>query len=208
MSRRTSASFRSSGGAGRATTLLVGLLLTLAGGAALSRSLRVWDNTVGAGSRDRSSLPVLTPDVSQWVHRNGTWIWPVAAVVGLLLALLGYRLLRAQLRTRPARTRQVDLTDDPADGVTRVPTSVVTGAFVDDLASVAGVEDASAAMRGDPSRPLVDVVLDVADDADVEQVLEQVESGPLAALREAFDLQPEHTAVELRIVEPSGRHLS
>lgn len=203
-----SASYRSRGTGSRLTLMLLGLLLTLAGGAALSRSLRIWDDTAGAGSSDRSGLPVLTPDVSDWVNRNGAVIWPVAALVGLLLALLGYRLLRAQLRTRPAKARQVDLTDDPASGITRVPASVVTAAFVDDLASVPGVEDASAAMRGDPSKPLVDVTLDVADDVDVEHVLSEVERGPLAALRSAFDLQPEHTAVEVRFVEPSSRHLA
>ncbi len=208
MSRSTSASFRKTGGPGRATLTLLGLLLTLAGGAALTRSLRVWDDIAGAGSQDRSGLPVLTQDVSDVVNRNGSWVWPLAALLGLLLALLGYRLLRAQLRTRPARTRQVDLTDDPSEGITRVPTSVVTEALVADLASVPGVEDAGAAMRGDPARPLVDVTLDIADDADVSEVLDRVEQGPLATLRSAFDLEPAHTAVEVRIVEPSSRHLA
>lgn len=206
MSRSTN--YRSSGRGGRGTLMLLGLILTVAGGAALSRSLRVWDTTAGAGSRHRSTLAMLTPDVSAFVHRHGTVIWPAAAAVGLLLALLGYRLLRAQLRTRPARARQVDLTDDPAGGITRVPAPVITDAFTDDLASVPGVEDASAAMRGDPARPLIDITLDVADDADVEHVLSQVQRGPLASLRDAFDLQPAHTATEIRFVEPSSRHLS
>lgn len=203
-----SASYRKSGAGGRLTITLLGLLLTIAGGAALTRSLRVWDDIAGAGSQDRSGLPLLTDDVSAWVNRNGAVIWPIAAVVGLLLAYLGYRLLRGQLRTRPARTSQVDLTDDPTSGVTRVPSSVVTEAFVDDLASVPGVEDASAAMRGDPARPLIDVTLDVAEDADVAHVLAEVEAGPLASLRRAFDLQPAHTTVEVRFVQPSSRHLT
>lgn len=204
----SSASFRKTGGPARGTLLVLGLLLMAAGGAALTRSLRVWDNLAGAGAKHRSTLPVLPGDVTSFVHRHGNIIYPVAGVVGLLLALLGYRLLRGQLRTRPGKTRQVDLTDDPTSGVTRVPTSVVTEAFVDDLASVPGVEDASAALRGDPARPLVDITLDVADDADVQQVLDDVEYGPLASLRDAFDLQPEKVAVEVRLVEPSGRHLT
>lgn len=204
----SSASYRKSGGPARGTLAVLGLLLLLAGGAALSRSLRIWDSTAGAGSSKRSTLPVLTPDVTSFVHQHGNVIYPVAAVVGLLLALLGYRLLRAQLRTRPAKTHQVDLTDDPAGGVTRISTSVVNEAFVDDLASVPGVEEATAEMRGDPARPLIDITLDITDDADVERVLEQVESGPLASLRSAFDLHPAHTAVEVRFVEPSSRHLA
>lgn len=204
----SSASFRKTGGPARGTLGLLGLLLLVGGGAALSRSLRIWDSTAGAGSEKRSTLPVLTPDLTSFVERYASVIYPVAAVVGLLLALLGYRLLRAQLRTRPAKTRQVDLTDDPASGVTRISTSVVNEAFVDDLASVPGVEDATAALRGDPARPLVDITLDVADDADVERVLQHVETGPLASLRSAFDLQPAHTSVEVRFVEPSSRHLS
>lgn len=204
----STASYRKGGGGARATLMLLGLLLTVAGGAALTRSLRVWDTVAGAGSRDRSTLPLVTPDVSSFVHRHGSIIWPVAAVVGLLLALLGYRLLRAQMRTRPPKTSQIDLTDDPADGIARVPSSVVTDAFVDDLASMPGVEDASAALRGDPARPLIDITLDIADDADVEHVLAQVESGPLATLTSAFDLEPEHTAVEIRLVQPSSRHLA
>lgn len=204
----SSASYQKSGAPARGTLGLMGLLLVVGGGAALSRSVRIWDNTAGAGSRRRSTMPVLTPDVTSFVHRHGSIIYPVAAVVGLLLAVLGYRLLRAQLRSRPAKTRQVDLTDDPASGVTRVSSSVVNEAFVDDLASVPGVEDASAALRGDPARPLIDIALDVADDADVEHVLHRVETGPLASLCDAFDLQPAHTAVEIRFVEPSSRHLA
>lgn len=204
----SSASFRKSGGPARGTLLVLGLLLVLGGGAALSRSLRVWDGLAGAGSTDRSTLPLLSEDVTSFFDRNSGIVYPVAGVVGLLLALLGYRLLRSQLRSRPARTRQVDLTDDPVGGVTRVPTSVVTEAFVDDLASVPGVEDARAALRDDPARPLVDITLDVAEDADVRRVLDDVQSGPLASLREAFDLEPARTAVEVRLVEPSSRHLA
>lgn len=204
----STASFRKTGGPARATLAGLGLLLLAGGGTALSRSLRVWDATAGAGRRRRSTLPVLTPDVTSWVHRHAGVVYPVAAAAGLLLALLGYQLLRSQLRTRPAKTRQVDLTDDPAGGVTRISTSVVSEAFVDDLASVPGVEDASAVLRGDPGRPLIDIQLDIADDADVDRVLERIGSGPLAALRDAFDLEPAHTAVEVRFVEAASRHLA
>ena len=72
-----SASYRKSGVGGRLTIMLLGLLLTVAGVAALTRSLRVWDDVLGAGSTDRSSLPVLTQDVSSWVNRHGDVIWPV-----------------------------------------------------------------------------------------------------------------------------------
>lgn len=201
------ASYRTGDGLARGTVLTAGTLLTLAGGAALSRSLRIWDQIAGAGSQDRSGLPVVRSDVSRFLADHGDVVWPVTAVVALLLAYLGYRLLRAELRTRPAKTRQVDLTDDPTTGVTRVASPLVTRAFVADLAALPGVEDAGAAMRGDPARPVVDVTLDVADDADLEQVLRDVEQGPLTSLREAFDLEPESTTVELRLVEPSGRRL-
>lgn len=202
-----SASFRRGDRLARTAVFLTGLLLTVAGGAGLSRALGIWDATAGAGPRDRSQLPLLTPDVSRWFADHGDVFWPSAAAVGLLLAYLGYRLLRAELRARPAKARSVDLTDDARTGVTRVGAPLVTSAFVEDLASVPGVENAGAAMRGDPGRPLLDVHLDVADDADLADVLDGVEHGPLRSLREAFDLEPAATAVELRLVEASGRRL-
>lgn len=199
--------FRKGDRLARIVVFVFGLLFVVAGGAALSRGAGVWDAIAGAGEGDRSAQAVVTADVSAAFGRHSNLIWPLVAVGALLLALLGFLVLRAELRVRVSKTRQVDLTDDERAGVTRVSSSVVTAAFVDDLTDVPGVEDASASLRGDPQRPLVDVRLDVADDADVEQVLSGVEGGPLRHLRESFEIEPESVAVELSLVEPRERHL-
>jgi hypothetical protein len=204
---RRSASYRRGDRLGRVTVGVTGLVLVLAGGAALTRSLGVWDSTAGAGRARRSRSPLVTPDVSRFVADHGAAFWSAAAVVGLLLALLGYHLLRAELRTRAPRAPVVDLTDDARQGVTYAETTVLTRAFVDELADIPGVEQAAADLRGDPARPLIDVRLDVADDADLEAVLDAVEEEALRHLCESFDLQPAATTVEVRLVEPSGTRL-
>ena len=209
MTRARSTSYRRGDGLARTAVLVTGLALVGGGGAVLSRGLGIWDGTAGArGGPDRSDSRVVTPDVERWFAAHADVFWPIAAAGGVLLALLGLLLLRRALRSRPGKTGAVDLTDDPARGTTRVPTGVATQAFVTDLASIPGVETAAAAFRGDPARPLVDVRLDVADDADVSAVLDEVEQGSLRRLEEALELRPSATAVEVRLREPAGRRLS
>jgi len=205
---KRTASYRSADLLARSTVAGTGLLLVLAGGAAFSRSLGVWNDTVGAGSGTRSRAHLVTADVSRFAHAHGGVLFTVAAVVAVLLALLGIRLLRSELTLRPARATQVDLTDDARFGVTRVATPVVTRALVDDLARLPGVQDASAGLRGDPARPLVDVRLEVFEDADLLAVLDAVEHQSLRNVRESFDLEPTATAVELRLVQTQGRRLA
>lgn len=190
----------------RAVTLLMGLVLTGGGGAALSRSLGIWDDTAGAGAQKRADLPLLSSDVSRF-FADHSYVWCIAILPALIVAYLGYRLIRRELRTKPAKARVVDLTDDPATGVTRVSGALATRALVEDLAAITGVEGASAAMRGDPAQPLVDVRLDVADDADLAAVLDEVEGGALVHLATSLDLQPSATTVEIRLAEPGGRRL-
>lgn len=202
------ASYRRGDLLARCTVVGAAVLLVVGGGAAFSRSLGVWDSTAGAGSHKRSTSDLVAGDVSRFVRNHGGVVFPVAAVVGLLLAYLGYRLLRSELRVRPARTTQVDLTDDARFGVTRVATPLVTRAFVDDLAGVPGVQGASAGLRGDPARPLVDVRLDVFEDADLGAVLDVVEHESLRHVRESFDIEPTATTVELRLVQTQGRRLA
>jgi len=84
----------------------------------------------------------------------------------------------------------------------------VTRALVDDLARLPGVQNASAGLRGDPARPLVDVRLEVFEDADLLAVLDAVEHQSLRNVRESFDLEPTATAVELRLVQTQGRRLA
>lgn len=202
------ASYRRGDGLGRVIVVGTALLLVVAGGAAFSRSLGVWDGRAGARAGTRSSARLITPDVSRFVHEHGGLVFPLTALVALVLALLGSALLRAELRLRPARATQVDLTDDARHGVTRVATPLLTQALVDDLASVPGVQNASAGLRGDPARPLVDVRLDVFEDADLGAVLDEVEHQCLRRLRESFDLHPTATTVELRLVQTQGRRLA
>lgn len=190
----------------RTTTLLTGLVLTGVGGAALTRSLGVWDSIAGAGPETRSRLSLLRGDVARWFHDHGV-VWPIAAVVGLILAYAGYRLLRRELRSKPAKARVVDLTDDSTVGTTRVAGSLATKAFVEDLSNIPGVENAAAAMRGDPAQPLVDVRLDIADDADVAAVLDEVEGGALVRLEQSLELRPAAVATEVRLTSAGGRRL-
>jgi len=209
MTRARSTTYRRGDGVARTVVLVTGTLLVAAGGASLSRGLGIWDGTAGArGGTDRSDTPVVAANVERWFSAHADVFWPSAAGAGLLLALVGALLLRRSLRARPAKAGTVDLTDDATRGTTRVPTGAATSAFVADLAAIPGVEDAAAAMRGDPAQPLIDVRLDVADDADIAGVLDEVESGSLRRLEESLELRPAGTAVEVRLREPAGRHLS
>jgi len=166
---------RSPVGAGNRLALaLVGLLLLGAGVAGLVLSLGGFGPAL-AGS------PLIPEGMSRFVN-DTPWFWWAAAVACLLVALLGLRWLLSLLR--PDRASSLDLTDDPADGLTILHPGALTTAVEQEARSIRGVSGASAHLRGDHGYAL-GLVVKLGENADIADARTQLEQQLVPHLRQA-----------------------
>jgi hypothetical protein len=177
----------------RVVLTLLGLLLLLVGVAGL---------LPGSGllGDDVASRQVLPSDAGSFVSRNGVWLWPVVALVAVLLSLLALRGLLLQLRTD--RVDHLDLTRLRRKGETHVDTGAVTTALVGAVEQCPGVDSASSRLvrlRG-TERLLLHVRL--ADRADIADTRQQLTDGPVRELLQVLGETCPPLTVEL---EPSTK---
>lgn len=168
--------------------------------ALLALAVLVLLRSTGVFSQSRARQMLVTPELSGYVNRNGTLIWPVVAVVAVVVALLGLLLLLGQVPRRTA-VRQIDLSDDGERGSTRVSSSTATSAFVEEVEALPGVESASARLRGDPAQPLIELSVDVDEATEVGSLLAAVDQVAVRHLVESLEVRPQGTAVQVRLTE-------
>ncbi|MET8144149.1 hypothetical protein ABZU32_27905 [Sphaerisporangium sp. NPDC005288] len=108
-------------GVNRTGLAIVGLILLLAGAAALAKGLGL------LGARGQ---PVISGQVAAFASRTG-WFWPAVAVAGLVVELLALRWLLMQARRNAIR--HLDLEEDPGHGATHLSARAAAEAVEDDL---------------------------------------------------------------------------
>jgi len=123
---------------------------------------------------------LVDPDAGATWNRWGTWAPTLTIVVGVVLALLGAWLLRAELRLHdrprlPDTTLRAATTGDGAGGRTRVDTAVLARAMRRDLQSDPAVKGAHVRITGRPEHPEVSVRLEVEQGTDLQPVRGHVE---------------------------------
>jgi hypothetical protein len=135
-----------------------------------------------------------------------TWLLAGVIVLGLLLALLGALLLRAQLRRRGG-VSMPDLRIDAADehGQTVVGTRVIVRGIAHDLENQAGVSRAAAHLGGDTERPHLRLWLTLEPGTPLDSLQQRV----LEALRRfttTTSLTPKDVTVDTKVAGlPKGR---
>ncbi len=162
----------------RALLLLLGLLLTAAG----VLSLLVGFGVFGSRLRRRH---VFDNVISRFVGDNGRWLWPVVAVVGLLLGYLALRWLVAQLR--PTGVRDLPLDPRSTAGRTDLVGAALTDAVTAEISAYRGVAGASARLVGDELDPELRLRVRLDARADVAGLRRRIEADAVAHARQALD---------------------
>jgi hypothetical protein len=137
-------------------------------------------------------------------HRFGKWA-PVATIVaGLLVMLLGWLLLRAELRRRHGRAMSELVLPSaavPGGGATVVESGILEKALSRDLAHRRPLTGATAYLTGDPGRPMLTLRLVAAPDADLGQVKDIVD-GALHRFAATSGVTPRIGEVDVRTGAP------
>ncbi|ROR92320.1 hypothetical protein [Nocardioides aurantiacus] len=172
----------------RVATLLLSLLL-LAGGAAAAYW---WSGRSPFG--DRLDLAVVRDAV------EAAWFPWVAALVGIVLALLGLRWILAHLG-RPTVSR-LHLSGSGSGGRLDVNAGQVAGAAADALADTIGVRSARGTVVRDRGQLVARLTATIEPDADLGVVARQADLVS-AQLREVLDRDDVRCSVELRVAARS-----
>ncbi len=137
---------------------------------------------------DRSDDLVLPREVEDFVTSNAGWLWPLVALLLLLLALIALRWLVEQLRTD--RVGDLDLTRDRTSGETHLGASAITDALTTAVEQTPGVDSAAARVIRLHGRRVLLLKVRLADRADAAQVRRALAHGPLTDLRTVLGGMP------------------
>jgi len=147
---------------------VIGLVLTAAGVAGL---LINFDRMPGTDS----GQPLIWPELAEQGRSWRPWLLAGVIVLGLLLALLGALLLRAQLRRRGGVSMPDLRFDSPGEhGQTVVGTQVMVKGLAHDLENQVGVSRAAAHLGGDSHRPSLRLWLTVEPGTHLDSVQQRV----------------------------------
>ncbi len=177
---------------------ILSLLLMGFGGYALARSYGAFGNT-------QAHEPILIERVRTFIGHNDNWFWPVAFVVALLIAYLGYRLLLAKLSpSAPGQDLHVRQGNDDI----HVRPSVVVDAIANDLTRDHHITHARGRLNQIDADPELDLEITIADDTDLEQLRVRIEHEILDRAQHAMESTPLHAHVTIALTRPTGRQLS
>ena len=177
----------------RAALLLLGTLLTAAGGLGLAAG-------VGAFGSDRRSGPVLDPTVQRFATDH-TWYWPAWALAAAVIAVLALAWLLLQLRSESVSTLRLER--DRRRGDTELRAAAVVSAVCADAQSMPGVTRAWAQLRGAPAAPRLVLVAGLDGRARPAEVVRSLAGTTIAHARQALDDDEMPARVELRTL-PRG----
>ena len=167
---------------------VLALLLVALGGTALAVSL---GRLPGAGA------PLLHPGLLNWWRAGAPWSALAVAVGGVLLALLGQRLLVGELWA-PDRVAGTLVQRSDGAGRTRVESRVLTGALERDLLREPGVRRARVVLTGAMVRPDVWVELHLDPRTDAAPVREHVDAA-VRRFAATVGCRPAHLDVTARL---------
>jgi hypothetical protein len=169
---------------------IVGLILLLAGVAALLRALNVMPGILGSPDAPVTEEPLRDFAADQ------PWFWWLLAIVLIVIALLALRWLGVQARTDTVR--ELRLESDPRHGSTMMAAGAATGALEDDLASSPYLRRAQAGLNGSPARPRLRLNATMEPTAEPRAVLDRMYEA-LDRYGQAMEAPGTPATVQLRV---------
>jgi hypothetical protein len=164
--------------ANRAVLTLFGLLVLLAGIFGLTAS-------VGGFGKAYAHRALLANRASTYVGAHGDWLWPAAAAVCLLIALIALRWIAALLLSTD-RAGDITVTRGSREGTTIMHPAALSGAVTREIETYRGVSTAKARVLGDPGDPELVITVTASRSADLAALRHRIESEALSHARHAL----------------------
>ncbi len=175
----------------RTMLLLFSLLLIAVGLDAGAASIGVY------GSATAHSHLMDNP-TGRFIGAQGVWLWPVAAVAALIVALLALRWLIALLFSTD-RSGDVLIRSDSGAGRTNLAGGALTDAVVEEIEGYRGVNTVRARLIGDREDPELVVTAGLEETADFTGLRQRIETEALTHARQAVGNMALPTQLDLTI---------
>ncbi|HEY5354623.1 MAG TPA: alkaline shock response membrane anchor protein AmaP [Streptosporangiaceae bacterium] len=175
----------------RTMMVLFGLLLIAVGLDAGAASIGAY------GTHTQHSLLMANP-TGHFIGSNGAWLWPVAAVAALIIALLALRWLLALLFSTD-RSGDLVIRSSSGAGRTTLANGALTDAVVGEIEGYRGVNSARARLIGDAEDPELVVTAGLEESADFTALRQRIETEALTHARQALGNMALPTQLDLTI---------
>jgi len=162
----------------RVALTVFGLLVLLVGVAGMITS-------VGAFGNGFSRRTLFANRLSAYIGQHGTWVWPAAAGVCLLIVLAALRWIVALLISTD-RAGDIPVPVASRQGTTILSTAAVTGALTREIGDYHGVEAVRSWIIGDGLDPEIVLTVTASQGADVAALHQRIEAEALAHVRQAL----------------------
>ena len=162
----------------RVVLTLFGLIILLAGAFGLTAS-------AGGFGKTYASRALIANQASTFIGAHGSWFWPAAAAVCLLIALLSLRWIVALLLSTD-RAGDITITRSSREGTTIMRPAALTGAVTREIETYHGAGSAKARVLGDPASPVLAVTVTASRSADLAALRNRIESEALSHARRAL----------------------
>lgn len=177
--------------ANRTGLSLFGLLLLAAGVGAMLASTGVFDTAL-----QRRTL--FDNAISHYIGGHGSWIWPAAGGVCVLIVILTLLWLKALLLSSD-RAGDITVPGDRSQGATVVRPLAITSALSTELETYRGVDSAKARVIGAAGAPGLVVTVTATSTADLGRLRKRIEADALAHARQALDNPSLPIQLDLRV---------
>lgn len=184
----------------RTGLVIIGLILLLGAGAVIARGLNASASVLG-----NPHAPLLTHGQVQYPTKN-SWVWPVVAAAGFLIAALALWWMAAQTKT--GAVRRMSLEPDRVHGTTTLRADVATSAMTDELRGHPNIRAADALLHGSSTIPGLRLGVTAENRADPGLVRAGIEDEALPHLRRALELDKIPTVLRLQFSRAFDRHLT
>ncbi len=161
----------------RVALIVLGLLIFVAGGAAMAASVGVFGHSF-------SHHDLLTNRLSTYVGHNG-WVWPAAAGACVLIGLVVLRWVAALLLATD-RAGDIDLAARDDQGTTIIRPAALISALTGEISSYHGVDTAKGRVIGDGRDPELVLTVTTATSADLATLRHRIETEAIAHARQAL----------------------
>jgi hypothetical protein len=159
----------------RIMLLLLAVLLIAAG-------LDAGAASIGAFGTATSRGLLMANPTGHFIGAQGAWLWPAAAVAGLIVALLALRWLLALLLSTD-RSGDLLIHSGSPGGRTTLASGALTEAVVQEVEGYRGVSSARARLIGDPEDPELVVTATLEETADFAALRQRIETEAITHAR-------------------------
>ncbi len=183
----------------RVLLLVLGLLLLIAGAAGLL--LGSW-----SFGTHRVDERLLDNGVSRFIGEQGSWFWPVAAAVAIVVAVLCLRWMVVILFSTP-RLANIRIPAGAGAGRTRLAASALGGALSGEIETYRGVHAARTSVQGEPSVPRLAISVSTNEDADLAALTERIITQAVAHARQALEIPALPVRLDITMTRRAGQRV-